>query len=553
MVRDKMLHEYLEKQSDHLPLFNDVLTAYEDDMRPTCIATVIIPVYNEEEKIRELLQSFENQIFDKEYGLGHDCFEIVIIENNSTDNTTQIAKSHVKNKIKNSNITIASLKYDRKNGASLARKLGMDSALARLKNRKIAFDEFYLFSLDADEIVPPNYLENTVKVFRQTKADVLNGEYFYATHDLPEDNDFTCIIKTLNSYIHRRTWDPEVISCLLGGNFAITYEMYIKASGYPIAQVGDDYTFWGKLKNENAKISWSHISLEEDPRRVWANPLETLTGEAWHPKTFDKNHEVRQKNNNTVEGFTDEEIKIAITTYTDWMAFDMSLAYKIPIDKIILLERDHFIKLATLNGVRPELLPDGTLYKVDRLNNIRNIRVVMNSELKKKLLDMEIRSFVYNFLEPYHFFDDHMALFFQNQLNLKSYPSLFSFCVGCDDVVKVYDDFNSKGYKLYKYFSYGPFRYFKKIELENRLLEEKDIYFIKHNVYDVPFLDSSNYEKYYEQDPLFIMKLNVYPQSHEIFNSLDKVIYKANAYETFELMVTNNDYAKNQKDGRIEK
>jgi hypothetical protein len=140
-----------------------------------------------------------------------------------------------------------------------------------------------------------------------------------------------------------------------------------------------------------------------------------------------------------------------------------------------------------------------------------------------------------------------MAMFFHNQLNLKSFPSLFSFCVGCDDVVKVYDEFNSKGYKLYKYFSYGPFRYFKRIELENRLLEEKDIYFIKHNIYDVPFLDSSNYEKYYEQDPLFIMKLNVYPQSHEILNSLSKVIYKANAYETFELMVTNSDYTKNQK------
>ena len=51
---------------------------------------IIIPAYNEEESILSCLKSIENQSFQN--------FYCVIVNDNSTDNTTQIVSNFIENK-----------------------------------------------------------------------------------------------------------------------------------------------------------------------------------------------------------------------------------------------------------------------------------------------------------------------------------------------------------------------------------------------------------------------------------------------------------------------
>ncbi|MCF7560421.1 glycosyltransferase [Sabulilitoribacter multivorans] len=95
------------------------------------IFSVIIPLYNKESYIEATLNSILNQTFDD--------FEIIIVDDGSTDNSLNVVKS-----IKSSKITI----FEQKNqGASVARNFGVKQAKSK-----------YIALIDADDIWYPNHL-----------------------------------------------------------------------------------------------------------------------------------------------------------------------------------------------------------------------------------------------------------------------------------------------------------------------------------------------------------------------------------------------------------
>ena len=63
-----------------IPLFKPVPSA------PSTKISIIIPARNEEDNIKSLLQSIANQTYPKE------LFEVIVVNDNSTDNTTSIAE-----------------------------------------------------------------------------------------------------------------------------------------------------------------------------------------------------------------------------------------------------------------------------------------------------------------------------------------------------------------------------------------------------------------------------------------------------------------------------
>jgi glycosyltransferase involved in cell wall biosynthesis len=95
--------------------------------------TVIIPLYNKENHIENTLKSVLNQSFQD--------FEILIIEDCSTDNSKKIAKTVVSNKIK-------IIQHEKNKGLSASRNTGIANANAT-----------YLAFLDADDLWHKNYLE----------------------------------------------------------------------------------------------------------------------------------------------------------------------------------------------------------------------------------------------------------------------------------------------------------------------------------------------------------------------------------------------------------
>lgn len=107
------------------------------------LVSIIIPLYNAEKHITEAIQSVLNQTWQHK--------EIIIVDDGSTDQSYQIAKSY-----EAENIIV--LKQENK-GASAARNAG----LARANGKYIQF-------LDADDLISTNKIELQVKMLEENEG-----------------------------------------------------------------------------------------------------------------------------------------------------------------------------------------------------------------------------------------------------------------------------------------------------------------------------------------------------------------------------------------------
>ena len=115
--------------------------------------SIIIPVYNSEQYVRRLLNSIICQTYDN--------YEVIIINDGSSDNSEKIIKEYVK---KNSKIKY----YNQKNmGPGIARKNGFLKASGDL-----------LFFVDSDDYLPnENVLKDIADIYKNYKFDILFFNY----------------------------------------------------------------------------------------------------------------------------------------------------------------------------------------------------------------------------------------------------------------------------------------------------------------------------------------------------------------------------------------
>jgi glycosyltransferase involved in cell wall biosynthesis len=107
--------------------------------------SVIVPAFNEEKFLGNCLLSLKEQDFKD--------FEIIVVDNNSTDKTREIAK---------------------KFGAILVSEKNQGVAFARNKGVKIAKGEILVFT-DADTILPKNWLSRIKEEFEEDKELIAFG------------------------------------------------------------------------------------------------------------------------------------------------------------------------------------------------------------------------------------------------------------------------------------------------------------------------------------------------------------------------------------------
>lgn len=117
--------------------------------------SVVIPVYNEEKRIKKCLDSLMKQSKKPD--------EIIVVDNNSTDSTVSIVKKYKDVKII----------FEKKQGITPTRNKGFDTAKYEIIAR-----------CDADSILPNNWIKKIKEVFSKNKTVVgfTNPIVFY---DLP--------------------------------------------------------------------------------------------------------------------------------------------------------------------------------------------------------------------------------------------------------------------------------------------------------------------------------------------------------------------------------
>lgn len=152
--------------------------------------SVIIIAKNEEEYIKQCLQSLEEQSFQD--------FEVIVVDDNSEDSTFSIAEEHADKVFKNQG-----------EGRGSARNHGVKNA----KGEVLAF-------LDADARAGKKWLENLIKNFEKGAQAVVGK----VKHASKKKNLLTTLLEIDAEY--RKNFDKKVVEYLDTANCAIKKEVF---------------------------------------------------------------------------------------------------------------------------------------------------------------------------------------------------------------------------------------------------------------------------------------------------------------------------------------
>lgn len=180
------------------------------------LVSVVIPVYNSESFLAETIESAMVQNYDK--------FELIIADDNSTDNSPQIINYYTKN-----NKNIIYIKLDKNSGPAVAR----NKALEKARGRYIAF-------LDSDDVWHQDKTKKQMKLMHDKDA----AFSFTAIEMIDEDGNMVKPKRAVKSIVdYRFLLKNTMIACssvIVDRNKTGDFRM-------PLLRAGQDYATWLQL------------------------------------------------------------------------------------------------------------------------------------------------------------------------------------------------------------------------------------------------------------------------------------------------------------------
>ncbi len=164
-----------------------------------CKISIVIPVYNSEKYLVRCLDSISRQSFGD--------FEVILVNDGSTDNSAQICDEYVRKDFRYKVI------HCKNNGVSVARNIGIDNASG-----------LYISFIDSDDWVENDYLKSMIDVANSSADIIVSGvicDYRDGSRKMLSMND--CVLSICNSQF----FHDLVKSRLLFGPVAKLYKTEI--------------------------------------------------------------------------------------------------------------------------------------------------------------------------------------------------------------------------------------------------------------------------------------------------------------------------------------
>lgn len=206
-------------------------------MNNSPLVSIITPIFNGGKYILETIQSVLNQTYTN--------WELIIVDNKSTDNSAEIVNS-----IDDERIKAISLEYN-SGGPARPRNIGIENA----KGEYIAF-------LDADDVLVSNKLEE------QLKFMIKNNFNFSSTSAKYIDEQSKSIMKMNKFKNYLRKFRTYNLENLLKNKFIYTSSVLIKKDilgkfneEENCTSVEDYYLWLQILNNKNTKYGFLHKEL----------------------------------------------------------------------------------------------------------------------------------------------------------------------------------------------------------------------------------------------------------------------------------------------------
>lgn len=199
--------------------------------------SVVIAAFNEEESIAKCIKAVRNQTFPKEK------YEILVVDNNSTDKTAEIIKK----------LGATFIFYDLKQGAAAAKHFGVQEA----KGEIIAIT-------DADSIPDANWLE-TINRLMQNKSLMCIGGTILSTEDA-----FVNFLYIILDFIARVN-QLFGISLIGGPNMAVRKNAFMEIGGFDMSlKTSDDWEFVLRIQKRfgiRSTLYTSALCAKTSPRK----------------------------------------------------------------------------------------------------------------------------------------------------------------------------------------------------------------------------------------------------------------------------------------------
>lgn len=214
--------------------------------------SIIIPAHNEEKYIASTLEAVLKQDYPD--------FEVIVVDNNSSDRTSEIAKSFSRVKV--------------------VQEFNKGTNWARERGRKESTGEI-IVTLDSDCILPTDKWLSTATSILMSKADVVavSGPYDYY--------DLNRLMRTLTfltqKYVYYLT--NQVLNffgkgaVIIGGNVLIKADCLTEVGGFNTAYTfyGDDTDTAKRLSQFGRVIFTSKITVKSSGRRFIKQGIFNLT------------------------------------------------------------------------------------------------------------------------------------------------------------------------------------------------------------------------------------------------------------------------------------
>lgn len=224
-------------------------------MKKTLTLSLVIPAYNEEEQIAACLESVAAQTVMPS--------EVIVVDNNSIDNTVRIAKG----------FPFVKLVRETRQGLRYTRNTGIAVSIGDIIGR-----------IDADTRLTPDWVENALRIFADPSVMAATGPCYY--HDMPAKN----VGLLFDNAIRRGLFKIDESPVLFGSN------MLLRASAWQaiLPSLCDKGEFFEDLditihmrEHRHTIIYDQGLIIGVSSRRLEDDPVTFYQNMRLHKKTFE--------------------------------------------------------------------------------------------------------------------------------------------------------------------------------------------------------------------------------------------------------------------------
>ncbi|RJR14906.1 glycosyltransferase [Candidatus Microgenomates bacterium] len=218
-------------------------------MKPVITISVVLPIHNEEKYIATALKSLIHQDFKEP-------FEILVVNNNSTDKTIEIVNAYQDKRIK--------IVEEKQQGVVFARQKGLHEAKGVL-----------IAGADADSVYPSNWLTTITHHFKNHHVIGVGGPA------IPERNPWWMYYWHLKSFgfvawLYQKT---GFVLYVIASNFAFRKSVFLSIGGYDTRFSmggGDEIDPLARLRKKGKVVFDQHLQVNVSSRRYQVGFLKFL-------------------------------------------------------------------------------------------------------------------------------------------------------------------------------------------------------------------------------------------------------------------------------------